>query len=170
MRNTRWIVLVAIAVLALGAVGASGYRALARSAAGPASQSQDCANQDDDAGKIESEDADRVELQCGDQNDAGGEEDANTPDTDGLQEGDQNAPDTESEGGEATEHAPTGTPAITAQAAQDTAEAYLNAGTATQVELDDEDGALIYSVEIGGSDVKVDAMTGVVLSVESGQD
>ena len=34
--------------------------------------------------------------------------------------------------------------------------------------MDDENGQLVYSVEIGGVDVKVDAMTGVVVTVESG--
>jgi uncharacterized membrane protein YkoI len=38
------------------------------------------------------------------------------------------------------------------------------------VELDDENGQLVYSVEIGSSDVKVDAMTGTVLGVETGED
>ncbi|MCB0025738.1 MAG: PepSY domain-containing protein, partial [Caldilinea sp.] len=61
-------------------------------------------------------------------------------------------------------------PAITADQARATAEAQLNAGAASKVELDDENGQLVYSVEIGGVDVKVDAMTGVVVTVESGQD
>jgi hypothetical protein len=93
MRNTRWIVLVAIAVLALGAVGASGYRALARSAAGPASQSQDCTtNQSDDAAEVRGAvDTDTVELECGDQSGPDGGEDSaevtSGTDTDNLQEG-----------------------------------------------------------------------------------
>jgi uncharacterized membrane protein YkoI len=170
MRINRLIALAAIAVLVLGAVGASSYRAFAQSARGPVAQSQDCANQDDDTAQVQGGDTDNVEQQCGDQNDADGEEDVNAPDTDSLQEGDQDGLDNGAEVSEGQESAPTGTPALTAQVAQDTAEGYLNAGTATQVELDDEDGTLIYSVEIGGSDVKVDAMTGVVLGVETGQD
>ena len=43
--------------------------------------------------------------------------------------------------------------------------------TALKVELDNENGALVYSVELGsGMDVKVDAGTGVVLYVDSGGD
>jgi uncharacterized membrane protein YkoI len=99
-------------------------------------------------------------------------------DTDDAEEqvGDQNAADPSTDSGQAEtgdnerDAVPAGTPAITAEQAQATAEVYLNAGTATQVELDDEDDQLIYSVEIGGTDVKVDAMTGTVLGVETGQD
>jgi uncharacterized membrane protein YkoI len=175
MKLNRLFSLVAIAVLGLGAVGAASYRAFAQSARDPVAQSQDCANQDDDTAQIESEDADSVELQCGDQNDTDTEEAVSAAETDDVEEqvGDQNTGGTGAEVGEAAdgqETAPVGTPAITAEAARSAAETYLNAGTATQVELDDEDGTLIYSVEIGGADVKVDAMTGVVLSVETGQD
>jgi len=97
-------------------------------------------------------------------------------DTDQLDEqlseqaGDQTAADSAAEAPEAADGpdaVATGTPSITADQAQATAEAHLNAGTATQVELDDENGKLVYSVEIGTSDVKVDAMTGAVLSVDS---
>ncbi len=63
-----------------------------------------------------------------------------------------------------------GTPAITAADALRIAEAHLNAGSANEVELEKEDGQLVYSVEIGSSDVKVDAMTGEVLGVETEQD
>ena len=68
------------------------------------------------------------------------------------------------------ETAPVGTPAISAEAAQKTAEAYLNAGPATEVELDNENGKLVYSVEFNGTDVKVDAMTGEVLTTATDQD
>jgi len=69
----------------------------------------------------------------------------------------------EVEGNDGPDAAPTGTPAVTAADAQKTAEAYLNAGPASKVQLDDENGKLVYSVEIGTTDVKVDAMTGAVL-------
>ena len=93
------------------------------------------------------------------------------------QVGDQNAPDNGTEANDGAESgradghdaAPSGTPAITAAAAQKTAEEFLNAGPATRAELDDENGQLVYSVEIGGTDVKVDAMTGTVLGTESAE-
>jgi len=40
-------------------------------------------------------------------------------------------------------------------------------GDLGKVELENENGSLVYSVEIGGKDVKVDAGTGAVLHIES---
>jgi uncharacterized membrane protein YkoI len=65
---------------------------------------------------------------------------------------------------------PSGTPAITAEAARETAEAHLDAGSASEVELEQEHGRLVYSVEIGHTEVTVDAMTGDVLGVEDEDD
>lgn len=65
------------------------------------------------------------------------------------------------------ENAALGTPAISAEEAQKAAEAYANAGTASEVELEDESGRLVYSVEIAGQEVTVDAMTGEVLGTGS---
>jgi uncharacterized membrane protein YkoI len=133
-------------------------------------------------------DTDNVEVQEGDQN---GPDDGEVREADGehgilsgtlaitdtdnveVQEGDQNGPDNGAEvreAGAGQDAAPAGTPLITADTARQTAEAYLNAGPATQVELDDENGKLVYSVEIGTTDVKVDAMTGAVLGTDTGQD
>ncbi len=123
----------------------------------PAQPSADCANQLDDATEADSAaaDTDAEELQCGDQN---------APDAAEA--------DTESEAAESDQNdaAPNVTPAITADQAKTTAEAHLNAGSASKVELDDENGQWVYSVEIGGIDVKVDAMTGAVVTVDNGQD
>lgn len=128
----------------------------------PAQPSADCANQSDDAANVE---------------DAVAEGAAVDTDTEELQCGDQNAPDdaeadTESEAAESDQNdaAPNATPAITADQAKATAEAHLNAGAASKVELDDENGQLVYSVDIGGVDVIVDAMTGAVVTVDSDQD
>ena len=103
------------------------------------------------------------------------DESANGVDTDQNDEqvGDQNAVDDSAEapeGADGQDAAPTGTPSITADQAKAAAEAHLASSTATNVQLDDENGRLVYSVEIGTSDVKVDAMTGAILSVDSGQD
>jgi uncharacterized membrane protein YkoI len=146
MKLNRFIALVAIALLVVGAMGAVSMKVFAQNSA----QTETCDQQDDDSAEIQgAPDTDNVDLQCGDQNE-GGEE---------------------AESADGQDAAPTGTPAITAQAAQKTAEAYLNAGTATKVELDDEDGKLVYSVEFAnGTDVKVDAMTGSVLGTEPTED
>jgi len=167
MKLNRFVAMAAIALLVVGAMGAIAARSFAQTATAPAAQSPDCAaNQADDTTEAQSAgaDTDAVDMQCGDRNEA---------DADNIQEGNQTGPDTSAEVNESSdeqETTPAGTPAITAEAAQKTAEAYLNAGTATQVELDDENGQLVYSVEFNGTDVKVDAMTGAVLRVETGQD
>jgi len=172
MKINRFIALAAIALLVVGAMGAVSMKVFAQ----PATQAQTCDQQDDDTAEIQgAPDTDNIDLQCGDQNEADGQETVGAADTDNVEEqvGDQNATDTGSEEVESAngqDAAPTGAPAITAEAAQKTAETYLNAGAATKVELDDEDGKLIYSVEIGGTDVKVDAMTGNVLGTESTED
>ena len=73
-------------------------------------------------------------------------------------------------GGTTADPAPAGTPAITADAAKAAAEASLNAsGKATTVTLDDENGKLVYSVQIGQTDVKVDANTGTVLPAQASE-
>ncbi len=146
MKINRFIALAAIALLVVGAMGAISMKAFAQSAA----QTETCAQQDEGSAEIQNApDTDNVELECGDQNEDGEEAES-------------------ADGQDAT---PTGTPAITAKAAQKTAESYLNAGTAIKVELDDEDGKLVYSVEFSnGTDVKVDAMTGSVLGTEPTED
>lgn len=180
MKLNRFFAMAAIALLVVGAMGTIAARSFAQTVTTPtpAAQSPDCtANQADDATEAQSAgtDTDTTDLQCGDQNETDTAEAVNAPDTDNVEEqvGDQNAPDTGAEmneAGDGQETAPSGTPPITAEAAQKTAEAYLNAGTATKVELDDENGQFVYSVEFNGTDVKVDAMTGAVLTVETGQD
>jgi hypothetical protein len=72
--------------------------------------------------------------------------------------------------GAKSQDAATGTPAISADEAQKAAETYANAGTASEVELENENGLLVYSVEIAGQEVTVDAMTGEVLGASSTED
>lgn len=158
MKINRFVALAALALLIVGAMGAVSARTFAQGSQPPA-QSQDCAA-DQNSGGAEAQstgpDTDNVELQCGDQSAADGSE--------------VNGAKTEN-GADGQEAAVTGTPFITAEAAQKTAEAHLTAGAATKVELDDENSKLVYSVEFSnGADVKVDAMTGAVLGVETGQD
>ncbi len=151
MKLNRFIALAAIALLVVGAMGAISMKAFAQTAA----QTETCAQQDDDSAEVQNApDTDNVEQECGDQNAPDGQESAEA-----------------AESADGQDAAPTGTPAISAEAAQKTAEAYLNAGTATKTELDDENGALVYSVEFSnGMDVKVDAMTGSVLGTEPTED
>jgi uncharacterized membrane protein YkoI len=95
---------------------------------------------------------------------------AGSSDDDQEDEAEGDASESEEAGADDQHDTALGTPALTAADALRIAEAYLNAGSATQVELDDENGQLVYSVEIGTSEVKVDAMTGEVLGVETDED
>jgi uncharacterized membrane protein YkoI len=155
MKINRFVVLAAIALLVVGAMGVIATRSLALGHS-PVAQAQSC-DQQDNGTKVPdpSSEADNLNQQCGDQN---------TPDTgqevSGIEQGTS---------GEGQESAPTGTPAITAEQAQAAALA-VHAGSVIKTELDDENGKLIYSVGFEGHlDVKVDAMTGVVLKTEAGQ-
>lgn len=62
-----------------------------------------------------------------------------------------------------------GTPSIGYDQAVKAAEAYVKTGHATSATLEDENGSMVYAIEIGGLDVKVDAMTGSVLRVDNGK-
>jgi uncharacterized membrane protein YkoI len=154
MKINRFVALAALALLVVGAMGFVTVRSFAQTPNPPVAGDQACANQqDDDSAALQDAgpDMDDQEVQCGDQNEADGEaEDVNA--------------------GAEQETALSETPSITAEEAQTTAEAYLNAGTASQVELDDQNGQLVYSVEINGTDVTVDAITGAVLGAESTED
>jgi uncharacterized membrane protein YkoI len=172
MKISRIVALAAIALLIAGIVGVAAAQSLAQPAQPPAQTGVTGAA---DNGQAVAPAPGQVEEQVDDQNTPDGGEQVNAPDTDNVEEqvGDQNSPDTGEqvdEAGDGQDAAPAGTPAITADQAQAAAEASLNAGTASKVELDDENGQLVYSVEIGSSDVKVDATTGAVLGVETGED
>jgi len=60
---------------------------------------------------------------------------------------------------------------ITAEQAQEAALAAYPGAIVTEVELDNENGCLVYSVELGDDmDVMVDAGNGVILGIESDDD
>ena len=172
MKISRIVAFAAIALLIVGAVGFTAARSFAQTAQPSTPVVVQGATDNEQA---VASDTDDVDEQVGDQNAADSDEEVSAQDNDTVEEkvGDQNAADNgveANEAGDGQEAAPSGTPAITADQAQATAEAHLNAGTATKVELDDENGQLVYSVEIGTSDVKVEAMTGAVLGVDTDQD
>ena len=80
--------------------------------------------------------------------------------------------DNDTEGNEKEDdEAPTGQPAITAEEAQVIAEAHLGSGVPVQeVELEQEHGQLLYSVEFSDVEVEVDAMTSEVLGTWADDD
>ena len=117
---------------------------------------------------------DTVELQSGDQagsNDANGAADQGpdqqTPQLNGSIIAPQTADDSQTETAEAAILA--GLAKISVEQAQSAALA-ANAGTTVvKASLDNENGTLVYSVELSnGSDVKVDAGNGQILAIDAG--
>ena len=137
----------------------------------PTAQTCDAQDEAGDAaeGVTEGADADTVEDECGPQDQAG---DSSNADADNVQEPrfngsvsvDERQDDDLNKTEEAAALASLAT--ITADQASATARAQVP-GDIQKVELDNENGSLVYSVEIGGKDVKVDAGTGAVLHIES---
>lgn len=159
MKINRFVAFALIALLVVGAMAAISFKVFAQGgvlhSARTFLQAQDCAQEAADGAEAQSaNDTDHVEQQCGDQN---------APDGQGSQ-------GKEIQGKEDTGAAPGGTPAITVEQAQ-TAALAAHSGTVLKVELNEENGKLVYGVEFqGGADVKVDAMTGQVIDTETGQD
>lgn len=149
MKYNRLFALAAGALLALGATAFVAPRAFAQSSPAPSAQLQNNGFERADNGNERETlgaDTDREQLQSGDQN--GGDE---------REAGDRHDP------------IPQGKPAISAAAAITAAQSYLKTEAVVgKLQLEDENGQLVYSVWLGGTDVKVDAMTGKVLTTDSG--
>ena len=156
MKINRFIALAAIALLIVGGMGAVATHSLAASKTSAPAQSQDCSQQDDDGTEVaDAEDSDAVEEQCGDQNEDDGAEEAEAAD---------------SAASEADEAAALQGQATISAADAEAAALAANPGTSVvQTELDDENGSVVYSVELdNGSDVKVDAANGTIVATETG--
>jgi uncharacterized membrane protein YkoI len=91
-------------------------------------------------------------------------------DGDNVQYHDQGGNQNEQASNDSNDAAPTGTPTITEAQAKQAAEACVPDATVTKITLDDENGVLVYSVEFGSVDVKVDAKTGTVIRIDKGTD
>jgi len=188
MKINRFVTLAALAVIVVGAMGfAATTRSFAQGGQPPAAtdQVQDCSAQaDDDAseGAAAGPDTDNVEEQCGQQVEDGqkdGDESQEAPgeaDT-GAQEPALSSSITidqaQSEGlSETDEEAALQDKAlITAADAESAALASNPGASVVKTELDNENGALVYSVELdSGVDVKVDAGNGQVLFADSSPD
>lgn len=164
--------LVAVMALAFSGITLTSHLTSAQGS-DPTPAAQNCDSQDeaDDTAEADTDEADTdaVEEECGPQDEA---DDANEADGDDVQEPQLNGsiavPQGQNEGlSEADEAAALAPLAkVTADEASAAAQAEVP-GDVQKVELDNENGSLVYSVEIGGKDVKVDAGTGAVLHVES---
>jgi uncharacterized membrane protein YkoI len=153
MKHNRIIALVAGVLVSLGAMAAIVPRAYAQSPSSSSAQlqSNSVEQADDQGGERESigVDMDREQVQSGDQSES-------ERGWDGREGGDRRDP------------FPQAKPAITASAAIAAAQTYLKNDTSVRkLVLEDENGKLVYSVWIAGTDVKVDAVTGSVLGTDS---
>ena len=152
MKINRFIGIGLIALMAIATMGSISTRVFAHAATTSIQQVQATTTPDkEDPAK--GADVDQVNEQVGDQSgvDAGPEL-ANEP--------------SEVPGKDGQDAAPSGNPAITSDAALKAAQNHLNSSAIGKVTLDDENGKLIYSVDLSGIDVKVDAMSGLVLSAD----
>jgi uncharacterized membrane protein YkoI len=135
----------------------------------PAVQTSAVPDEADDAAEsaVKAPDTDTIEEEGGPQDEAG---DMDTADVQEPQlNGSIAVPEGQGEGVSEADEA--GALAPLAKITPDDASAAAQAevpGQVQKVELDNENGSLVYSVEIGGKDVKVDAGTGAVLLVETG--
>ena len=157
MKINRFIALAVIALLVVGAMGFVTVRGLAQVLNSRHQQVQ----------VTEAPDTDTVEEQVGDQN----ESDTGTEVEDSAEAPGTEAQDTAGSDNETDQSALQAQAKITVEQAQQAALTANPGGTILKTDLDDENGALVYSVEFtGGLEVKVDAMTGSVLTTENGVD
>lgn len=175
MKINRFIALAAIALLVVGAVGAINLKAFAQTADPLAAQAQDV--EDPATGP----DTDDIEEQVGEQVEDGqpdsvedpGAEDAGPDEQMPIYTGSISVDQTATEGmSEADETATLQSQATISAADAEAAALAANPGTtAVKTELDNENGVLVYSVELSnGADVKVDAGNGSILFTDSGTD
>jgi hypothetical protein len=175
MKINRFFALAAIALLVVGAMGAISLKAFAQTANPPAAQPQDI--EDPATGP----DTDNVEEQVGEQVEDGLPDAAEAPgvEDDGPDEQmpsytssiavDQAATEGMSEADESA--ALQGKATISSADAEAAALAANPGATVVKTELDNENGALIYNVELSnGADVKVDAGNGAILHTDAGGD
>jgi uncharacterized membrane protein YkoI len=173
-KRMYWI-LALVAVMALAGAAIT-VTSRITSASGPSptatAQTSDAQSEADDAAEATTNgvDTDTVEEQSGPQDEAN---DANGADAADIQEPQLNGsiavPDAQYEGMSEADESAALAPLATITPEQASAAAQADVpGDVQKVELDNENGSLVYSVEIGGKDVKVDAGNGAVLHVESG--
>ncbi|MEN4011400.1 MAG: PepSY domain-containing protein [Bellilinea sp.] len=175
MKINRFFALAAIALLVVGAMGAISLKAFAQTANPPAAQTQDIEDPatGPDTDNVEEQVGEQVEDGLPDAAEAPGVEDAGPDEqmpsytssiavdqaaTEGMSEADESA---------ALQSKAT----ISAADAEAAALAANPDATVVKTELDNENGALVYSVELSnGADVKVDAGNGSILFTDSDAD
>ncbi len=149
MKIKRYATLGVIALLVIAALGAISIKAFAGSSSAPGAQTQPCEPEDEHgAGAQEAADPGDGEEQCSDPEEQ---------EADGREAGDAAA-------------VPAGVTVIPSDLAETIAIA-AHPGTVSLVELEEEAGLLIYSVEFeDGAEVELDAVTGKLLGNDPEQD
>jgi uncharacterized membrane protein YkoI len=175
MKINRFIALAAIALLVVGAVGAINLKVFAQTADPPAAQAQDVEDPatGPDTDDIEEQVGEQVEDGQPDSAEAPGAEDAGPDEQMPIYSGSISVDQTATEGmSEADETATLQSQATISAADAEAAALAANPDTTVvKTELDNENGVLVYSVELStGADVKVDAGNGSILFTDSGAD
>ncbi len=182
MKINRFIALAAIALLVVGMMGVISYNTFAQTDTTPAVSDCGPETEDDDAAEAAEigPDTDDIQEECGNQvNDES--DDANEPDDEdtGLDlqvpnyTGSISVDEAQYEGMSEADEA-TALQQYTTISATEAEAAALGANpgaTLVKTELDNENGMLVYSVELdNGADVKVDAGNGTILFTDSSDD
>lgn len=173
MKTPRYLGLALILMLLFGAIAARSYRASAQAESTPEPQVQVSDAEDDEAEAPDGTTPDTDDIQSGE---VGGPQDE-AADADGVEVQEPNyagsisVGQTEYEG--MTEEQESAALADLAKISSDDAKsAALSANpdaTVLKVELDNENGAVVYSVELSnGAEVKIDAGTAAILHAEAG--
>ena len=177
MKLTRFVALAMIALLAIGALGVISTRSFAKAPTTQVQQIQvpdvEDTSQSPETDDVQEQVGEQIEDGQSDPAEAPGAEDTGpdeqTPSYAGSIPVDQTATEALSEADEFAALA--GQATITSDEAQAAALAANPGATVVEVELDNENGALVYSVELSnGLDVKVDAGNGAILHTEAGGD
>jgi uncharacterized membrane protein YkoI len=175
MKINRFIALAAIALLVVGAVSAINLKVFAQTADPLAAQAQDVEDPatGPDTDDIEEQVGEQVEDGQPDSAEAPGAEDAGPDEQMPIYTGSISVDQTATEGmSEADETATLQSQATISAADAEAAALAANPDTTVvKTELDNENGVLVYSVELSnGADVKVDAGNGSILFTDSGAD
>jgi len=183
-KRIYWI-LALVAVMALaGAAVTLTTQLTSADGSTPTPAVQPCDEQDEADDAIESAakgpDTDNIEEECGPQDEADDaiESAAKGPDTDNIEEqsGDQNEADDANEAEDGEVQAPSGTlddgKDLLPQAGISVEQAVAAArgaasGPVGEVDLEHWQGKLVFNVDVGDKDVKVDAITGAVIDATS---
>lgn len=160
MKINKFITIAAIALMAIGAIGFASSKVHAQSGTSTTPQVLPTEAPESPQSLAADTDTAQVQEQVGDQSGVDSASDSSSAAADLAGE------EVEPVSKDGNDAAPTGTPTVSADAALKAAQAYLSTSAAGTVTLDDENGVLVYSVDLNGSDVKVDALSGAILGVD----